>query len=80
MTYKIDGKAMLFAISRVQIVSVSAGDRLQVEGLPGAEYQWTEQDSEFVENNPDDDIFLQVERTGENKYKATGILLRQPVK
>jgi hypothetical protein len=80
MTYKIDGKIMLFTISRVQIVSISPGDRLQVDGLPGVEYEWTEHDSEFVENNPDDDIFLQVERAGENKYKAVGILLRQPVK
>jgi hypothetical protein len=29
-----------------------------------------------MENNPDDEIFIQLERSG-NKYKATGIILKE---
>lgn len=76
MTYQIEGNTMLFAIDRTQIMDIAVNDTLQVKGFPGASHQWTDHDREFVENNPDDEIFLQVERIGENKYKATGILLQ----
>ena len=75
MIYKIEGKTMLFAIDRTQIIDISVGDTLQINGLQGASHVWTEHDSEFMENNPDDDIFLQIERTAENKYKSVGIVL-----
>lgn len=75
MTYQIEGNSMLFAINRSQIIDISVNDTLQVIGFPGASHVWTEHDSQFVENNPDDEIFLQIERVAENKYVAKGILL-----
>ena len=77
MTYKLNGNNLLFAINRTEIVDISTGDAITVEGFPGVQYVWTNHDSEFLENNPDDDIYLQVERTGANKYNATGILLKE---
>ena len=76
MTYQLNGNNLLFAINRTQIVDISSDDVIAVEGFPGVNYVWTNHDSEFVENNPDDDIFLQVERVGDNKYRASGILLK----
>jgi hypothetical protein len=78
MTYQIDGNSMLFLINRADIIDISVNDILDVKGLPGAKHSWTEQDAEFVENNPDDDIFLEIERVSENQYKDKGIVLRQP--
>ena len=77
MTYQLNGNSMLFAIKRTEILDISVNDVITVEGFDDVHYVWTEQDSEFVENNPDDDIFLQIERSGQNQYKATGILLKQ---
>ena len=76
MTYQLNGNTLLFAINRTEILDISVDDVLSVEGFPGASYVWTEQDSDFMENNPDDEIFLQLERSG-NKYKAAGIILKE---
>jgi hypothetical protein len=76
MTYQLNGNNMLFAINRTEIIDISVKDIIVVAGFPGARYEWTEHDSEFVENNPDDDIFLQIERVAENNFKATGIVLK----
>lgn len=67
---------MLFAIDRTEIIDISVKDIIAVEGFPGAGYEWTAQDSEFVENNPDDDIFLQIERINQSTYRASGIVLK----
>lgn len=77
MTYELNGNSLLFALDRTQIVDISAGDLITVKGCPGVEYEWTNHDLEFLENNPDDDIYLQVERTGKDQFKATGILLKE---
>jgi hypothetical protein len=77
MTYQLTGNNLLFAIDRTQIVDISPDDVIQVDGFPGVAYVWTNHDAEFMENNPDDDIYLQVERVGNNRYNATGILLRE---
>jgi hypothetical protein len=77
MTYKLTGNNLFFAIDRTQILDISVGDIIAVDGYPGVNHIWTGHDSEFVENNPDDDIFLQIERVAGNKYKAVGILLKQ---
>ena len=76
MTYQLNGNSLLFAINRTEILDISVDDVITLDGFPGADYVWTEQDSDFVENNPDDEIFLQMERKG-NKYKATGIILKE---
>jgi hypothetical protein len=79
MVYQLEGNAFLFEIDRSKIIDISAGDSLEIKGLPDLQYTWTLQDSEFVENNPDDDIFISVERTKENNFKAIGIRLRNPM-
>jgi hypothetical protein len=76
MTYKLDGNNMLFAIDRTQIIDISVNDKLEVKGFPGAIHVWTDQDMEFIENNPDDDIYLQIERTADDRFRATGIMLK----
>jgi len=77
MTYRLTGNNLLFAIDRTRIVDISPDDVITVEGFPGVDYTWTNQDREFMENNPDDDIYLQAERIGDNRYKAMGILLKE---
>lgn len=79
MTYTLNGNSLLFAIDRTGIIDVAPGDIIQLNDFPGAEYTWTTHDSEFLENNPDDDIFLQVDRVGDNRYRATGIHLKSTV-
>lgn len=76
MTYRLNGRNILFAINRTEILDISVNDVIAVEGFPGVGYVWTQHDSEFVESNPDDDIFLQVERLEGNKFKGTGIVLK----
>ena len=76
MTYRLKGNSFLFAINRAEILDISLNDIITVDGFPGVSYAWTQHDREFVENNPDDDIFLQVERTDGNKFKGNGIVLR----
>jgi hypothetical protein len=77
MTYQLNGSTILLGINRTDILDISVNDTLSVDGFPGVNYQWTEQDSDFVENNPDDDIFLQIERVGDKQFKATGIVLKE---
>jgi len=77
MTYELDGNNLLFALDRTQFVDISAGDIITVTGFPGVSYEWTSQDLEFLENNPDDDIFLQVERRENGEFKAKGIVLKE---
>ncbi|MFZ6014234.1 MAG: hypothetical protein ACOYXT_28085 [Bacteroidota bacterium] len=75
MIYSIDGNSMLFEIDRTKIIDISVGDTIDVKGFPGAVYNWTNHDSEFIENNPDNDIFLEIQRVAENKFKAVRIIV-----
>lgn len=76
MTYELTGKSLLFPINRTDILDISINDIISVKVFPGVEYVWTEHDGEFVENNPDDEIFLQIERTEGNKLRGVGIVLK----
>ena len=76
MTYQLNGSNLLFVINRTEIIDISPDDEITVEGFPGVTYTWTNQDSDFMESNPDDDMYLQVERIGKNKFKAIGIALK----
>lgn len=78
MTYELSGKNLLLNIDRTEIIDISVNDIISLKGFPGARYVWTEQDSDFVENNPDDDIFLQIECVGKD-FKANGIVLKDAV-
>jgi hypothetical protein len=76
MTYELKGDRMLLSIDRTDILDISVNDVITLNGWTGVKYVWTEHDAHFVENNPDDDLFLEMERVG-NKYKASGIVLKQ---
>ena len=76
MRYQIPGNIVLCPIDRTHIIDIAVDDVLELQGFPGARYVWTEQDREFVENNPDDDIYLQLERDREEgNFRITGIFL-----
>jgi hypothetical protein len=77
MTYQLNGNCLLFAISRAEILDISTGDLITLDGFTATGYTWKEQDSEFVENNPDDDIFLEMERQEDKTFKATRIVLKE---
>lgn len=80
MTYELNDSNLLFDLDRTAIIDISPGDVITVKGYPGVEYVWTTHDLEFLENNPDDDIYLKVERTEGNLFRATGILLKESSK
>ena len=75
MTYTLDGSKLIFALNRADIVDISAGDVIKIDGFEGADYKWTDHDSDFLENNPDADIFLELQRKA-GTYQASGILLK----
>lgn len=76
MTYKLDGNKLLFAINRTEILDISVNDVIVVDGFEGVSYKWTNHDSDFLENNPDAEVFLQIERNEGKGYHATGILVK----
>ncbi len=76
MTYELNGNNLLFPINRTDILDISIDDVISVKGFPGLRYVWTEHDSEFVENNPDDEIFLEIERVDGNGFNGIGIVLK----
>jgi len=67
---------MLCGIRRSEILDISVNDIIEVSGFADVRYRWTAHDSEFVENNPDDDIFLEIECLDDKKFKARGIVLK----
>jgi hypothetical protein len=77
MIYQIAGKTMLFTLDRTEIIDISSGDILEIKGFPGARYEWTNHDMEFLENNPDDDLFLEVERVTDNAFRAARVVLKE---
>ncbi len=76
MTYQLDGSSILFALNRTDIIDITPGDAITLKDFPGTHYTWTTHDAEFMENNPDDDIYLKVERLGNNQFEARGIQLK----
>ncbi len=78
MKYSIKGKRLFLPINRTHILDISSGDVIAVEGFPGASHTWTDHDAEFMENNPDDDIFLVLERVADNQYKVSQVLFELP--
>jgi hypothetical protein len=75
MTYNIKGNPILIPIDRTQIIDITVNDVLTAEEFPGASHTWTKHDRELMEGNPDDDMFLQIEKIGPNAFKASGIFL-----
>lgn len=76
MNYQITGQKLLIPIDRAGIADISVNDTLTIDGFPGVKHVWTNQDAQFFESNPDDDIFLEVEKDGD-RFKACGVVLRE---
>ena len=76
MVYTVDSKRILCAVDRTKIIDISIGDTLQITALPKTNYVWKNQDSQFVENNPDKDIFIELEKTDSNNFHAVGIVVK----
>lgn len=76
MVYQVKGGSILVKMDRALILDITEGDEISVEGLDVENYRWSPQDSQFVESNPDADIFLKFERTGEGAYRARSIEVR----
>lgn len=75
MTYEIQNDTLLFEIDRTEIVDISVGDLLQPKGFPKSVYAWSEQDSQFVEANPDARLFLKIQKIADDHYKGVGIVM-----
>jgi hypothetical protein len=75
MLYEIQSDTMMFEIDRTAIVDISVGDDLRPKGFSKGLYTWTQQDSQFMESNPDARVFLKVRKTTGNDYKGIGIMV-----
>ncbi|HLT75528.1 MAG TPA: hypothetical protein VKZ68_10585 [Ohtaekwangia sp.] len=73
MTYELGSNTVLFEIDRTALVDISAGDTVKVCCLSNAVYQWTEQDAQFMESNPDARLFIKFEHSGDNVFKGVGV-------
>lgn len=76
MTYTLDGSKLLLAIDRTKLVDIAVGDTLALEEFDGARYTWTDHDAGFFENNPDAEVYLQLEHDKSGRYKATAVILK----
>lgn len=75
MKYQLEGNALLVPINRADIIDINPGDTIEIKSFPGAAYAWTSHDAEFMENNPDDDIFLEMTAKGKN-FTGSKIIFR----
>jgi hypothetical protein len=73
MVYELESNTVLFEIDRTAIVDISIGDKLQVCCLSDATYTWTEQDSQFMESNPDARLFISFKKNKDNTFQGTGV-------
>jgi hypothetical protein len=73
MEYTLESNVLLFEIDRAEIVDISTGDVINISCLPEASYTWTDQDSQFMESNPDARVFVKLEKLEGNKFKGVGV-------
>ncbi len=73
MTYELGSNTVLFELDRTALVDISVGDSVKACCLEDAIYQWTEQDAQFMENNPDARLFIRFERAADNTFKGMGV-------
>ena len=76
MHYQVKSGTVLVRIDRALILDISNGDEITIDGLDVDSYKWREQDSQFVESNPDADIFLRLEKNREGSYRPRCIEVR----
>ena len=75
MHYQVKSGTVLVRIDRALILDISNGDEITIDGLDVDSYKWCEQDSQFVESNPDAVIFLRLENR-EGSYRPRCIEVR----
>jgi len=75
MKYQINDDVILFEIDRREIADISPGDVLETRNFLGGSYTWTEQDSQFMESNPEANVYLRLERSSGERYTSQGILI-----
>lgn len=75
MKYQIEDSVVLCEVDRRQIADINPGDVLEISNFPGGSYAWTEQDSQFMESNPEANVYLRMERKSGDKYVGQGILI-----
>lgn len=73
MVYQLKNNSILVEIDRTSIMDITPGDVVEPDTLQGAQHTWTEQDSQFVESNPDARLFIQFIKSGSG-FKGEGIL------
>jgi hypothetical protein len=77
MTYDLNSRTLLFEIDRTAITDIAVGDELTAKDFPNVHYIWTQQDSQFVETNPDARIFLKMKRGAKGEYEGAGMKVIQ---
>jgi hypothetical protein len=75
MKYQVQDDTILFEIDRRLIADITPGDVLETQGFPGGNYTWTGQDSQFMESNPEANVYLRLEKASGNNYVGKGILI-----
>ena len=73
MVYQLESNIILFEIDRTAIVDISIGDTIKACCLADAEYTWTEQDSQFLESNPDARLFIKFSKEKDNTFQGLGV-------
>jgi hypothetical protein len=73
MVYEVENESVWIEIDRTLILDISVGDQVTAKGFSDSSYTWTDQDAQFLENNPDARIFLNIERNVDNSFFAAGI-------
>jgi hypothetical protein len=74
MKYEVLDNKILFEIDRIRIADIAPGDSLDAQLFPGATYTWTEQDSQFMESNPEAGLYLKLEKNASG-YVGKGIAI-----
>jgi hypothetical protein len=75
MVYEIGSNTMLFEVDRASIIDISVGDIIHARGFHDAPYTWKQQDSQFIESNPDAKVFLKIRRDTDGTCEAAGVTI-----
>lgn len=75
MQYTLTSNVVLLELDRTSILDISPGDAISPSLFPGAVYEWKEQDSQFVESNPDSRLLVRFEEKEKGRFTGTGLLV-----
>jgi hypothetical protein len=76
MVYQIESGSILLKIDRSLILDITPGDEIEVPGLSDKKYNWKHQDSQFLESNPDAEIFLMFNNAEAEKLRPVEIVIK----